>query len=109
LDDINEWQDVQILIIDEISFMSDSVLKRLDKKLKQIGNGARVYGGLSIIFSGDFCQLESVCSNESKLLFSCLSSGLCDNSINIGNHIGQQSLVQGRSRIWKDAEKNVEW
>ena len=31
LDDINEWQDVRILIIDEISFMSDSVLKRLDK------------------------------------------------------------------------------
>ena len=27
----------------------------------------------------------------------------------IGNHIGQQSLLQGRSRIWKDAEKNVEW
>jgi hypothetical protein len=31
LDDINELQDVRILIIDEISFMSDSVLKRLDK------------------------------------------------------------------------------
>jgi hypothetical protein len=34
LDDINEWQDVRILIIDEISFMSDSVLKELDIKLK---------------------------------------------------------------------------
>ena len=30
LDDINEWKDVRILIIDEILFMSDSVLKRLD-------------------------------------------------------------------------------
>ncbi len=58
LDDINEWQDVRMLIIDEISFMSDSVLKRLDKKLKQIGNAARVFGGFSIIFSGDFRQLE---------------------------------------------------
>ena len=83
LDDINEWQDVQILIIDEISFMSDSVLKRLDKKLKQIGNAARVFGGFSIIFSGDFCQLEPVCSNDSELLFSSLSSGLWDNSINV--------------------------
>ncbi len=26
-DDRNEWQNVQILVIDEISFMSDSVLK----------------------------------------------------------------------------------
>ena len=83
LDDINEWQDVRILIIDEISFMSDSVLKRLDKKLKQIGNAARVFGGFSIIFSGDFRQLEPVCSNDSELLFSSLSSGLWDNSINV--------------------------
>jgi hypothetical protein len=83
LDDRNEWQDVQILIIDEISFISNSVLKRLHKKLKQIGNATRVFGGFSIIFSGDFCQLEPVCSNDSELLFSSLSSGPWDNSINV--------------------------
>ncbi len=54
LDDKNEWQDVRILIIDKISFMSNSVFKTLDKKLKQIGNGAHAFGGFSIIFSGDF-------------------------------------------------------
>jgi hypothetical protein len=58
-------------------------LKRLDKKFKQIGNTTRVFGGFSIIFSGDFCQLEPVCSNDSELLFSSLSSGLWDNSINV--------------------------
>jgi thymidine kinase len=36
LDDKNEWQDVRILIIDEISFMSDSVLKRLDKNSNKL-------------------------------------------------------------------------
>ena len=35
-EDRNEWQDVQILIIDEISFMSDSVLKRLDKNSNKL-------------------------------------------------------------------------
>ena len=60
LDDKNEWQDVQILIIAKISFMSNSVFKTLDKKLKQIGNGAHAFGGLSIKFSGDFRQLEPV-------------------------------------------------
>jgi hypothetical protein len=59
LDDKNKWQDV-ILIIDKISFMSDSVFKTLDKKLKQIGNGAHAFGGFSIIFSGDFHQFEPV-------------------------------------------------
>ncbi len=49
-DNRNEWQDVQILIIDEVSFMSDSVLKELDKKLKDIGKRTIIFGGFSIIF-----------------------------------------------------------
>jgi hypothetical protein len=81
-EDRNEWQDVRILIIDEISFMSDSVLKELDKKLKDIGNRTHIFGGFSIIFSGDFRQLEPVCSNEKELLFSTLSSGVWENNIN---------------------------
>ena len=36
LDDKKEWQDIRILIIDEISFMSDSVLKRLDKNSNKL-------------------------------------------------------------------------
>ena len=82
-EDRNEWQDVRILIIDEISFMSDSVLKELDKKLKDIGNRTHIFGGFSIIFSGDFRQLEPVCSNEKELLFSSLSSGVWENNINV--------------------------
>ena len=81
-EDRNEWQDVRILIIDEISFMSDSVLKELDKKLKDIGNRTHIFGGFSIIFSGDFRQLEPVCSNKKELLFSTLSSGVWENNIN---------------------------
>ncbi len=98
LDDKNEWQDVQILIIDEISFMSDSVLKRLNKKLKQIGNGTHVFGEFSIIFSGDFCQLEPVCSNDSELLFSSLSSKHWDNSINV------VSILDNDQRFKEDPE-----
>ena len=63
--------------------MCNSVFKTLDKKLKQIGNGAHAFGGFSIIFSGDFQQLEPVCSNDSELLFSSLSSRHWDNNINV--------------------------
>ncbi len=82
-DDRNEWQDVRILVIDEISFMSDSVQKMLDIKLKDIGNRNQIFGGLSIIFSGDFRQLEPVRSNQKELLFSTLSSGVFENNINV--------------------------
>jgi hypothetical protein len=119
LDDKNEWQDVQILIIDKISFMNDSVLKRLDKKLKQIGNGTHHFGKISIIFSGDFCQLEPVCSNDSELLFSSLSSRHWENSINVvivldNDHCFKEDSEYGQmlKRMWNgdlsiENQKNI--
>jgi hypothetical protein len=38
VDKKNEWQDVQIVVIDEVSFVSDTILKTLDKKLNEIEN-----------------------------------------------------------------------
>jgi hypothetical protein len=73
-DDINEWKDVKILVIDEVIFMSDSVLMTLNNRLMDIGNRPTSFGGLSIIFVGDFCQLEPVCLKESELMFSSVSS-----------------------------------
>jgi hypothetical protein len=73
-DDINEWKDNEILVIDEVSFMSDSVLMILNNKLMDIGNRTTSFDGLSIIFACDFCQLEPVCLKESELMFSSVSS-----------------------------------
>jgi hypothetical protein len=78
----NEWQDVQILIVDEVSFMSDKILEVFDVKLKEIGNRAKPFGGFSIMFAGNFHQLEPVGSTEFDLMFSSLSSKHWDNCIN---------------------------
>ncbi len=58
-DDITEWKDVLILMIDEVSFMSKIILKTLSYKLMNIGNRSKSFGRFSIIFAGDFCQLET--------------------------------------------------
>jgi hypothetical protein len=82
VDDKNEWQDVQIVVIDKKSFMSDTILKMLDRKLKEIGNQSLPFGGFTIIFSGDFHQLEPVGAKDTELLFSSLSSQHWENCIN---------------------------
>ena len=47
--------------MDEISFASKEFFIELDKKLRKLKSRVDcAYGGLSIIFSGDFCQLEPV-------------------------------------------------
>jgi hypothetical protein len=82
VDDRNEWQDVRIVVIDEVSFMSDTIFKTLDTKLKEIKNRSQPFGGFSIIFAGDFRQLEPIGVNDTELLFSSLSSKHWENCIN---------------------------
>ncbi len=82
VDDRNEWEDVRIVIIDEVSFMSDTILKTLDMKLKEIKDRTKPFGGFTIIFAGDFRQLEPVGAKETDLLFSSLSSQHWENCIN---------------------------
>jgi hypothetical protein len=80
--DRNEWQDVRIFVIDEVSFMSDTILKTLDRKLKEIENQSQPFGGFTIIFAGDFRQLEPIGAKDTELLFSSLSSQHWENCIN---------------------------
>ena len=84
--------------------MSDKILEALDVKLKEIGNRAKPFGGFSIIFSGDFRQLEPVGSTEFDLLLSSLSSRHWDNCINAiiildNDHRFKEDLSQLRSNI----------
>ena len=61
LEQIELWADTHLLIIDELSFASKSNFQMMRKqlgKLKQDIN--KKFGGLNIIFSGDFRQLEPV-------------------------------------------------
>ncbi len=53
--------------------MSDSTLQTLNKKHTAIGQTNKSFGGFTIIFIGDFRQLEPVCCKETDLMFSTLS------------------------------------
>ena len=56
-----EWRDVRILIIDEISFFKVSEMEKLDKNLKKLTQRTDLpFGGISIVFAGDFHQLTPV-------------------------------------------------
>ena len=82
-EDKREWQEVRILIIDDISFMCDDELKKLDQRLKETRDRAKQFGGVSIVFARDFRQLEPSASSEYNLLFASLSRSLWNNSINV--------------------------
>ena len=60
---LKKWFKLQCLIIDEVSMMSLKILLLLDAIAKKIYNNLNIpFGGLQVIFSGDFYQLPPVMS-----------------------------------------------
>ena len=86
---IHNWLNTDILIIDEISMMSDKMFELLDALGKKILNNKKPFGGIQIILSGDFFQLPPV--SETKFCFECNSFLTSFNSIYSLTQIYRQS------------------
>ena len=54
------WKGTDILIIDEVSMMSQKLFELLDSIGKAVRRNPRPFGGMQVIFSGDFYQLPPV-------------------------------------------------
>ena len=78
------WRDdVRILIIDEISFFTATDVAKLDRQLKKLtGRYDMVYGGVSIVFSGDFHQLKPICAEDNVLYSESAAASIWENTIN---------------------------
>ena len=57
---IDSWTSTKMLIIDEVSFLDEDNLKRLDKHLRILKQNDDLYGGIHVVFVGDFFQLKPV-------------------------------------------------
>ncbi len=57
---VRKLLETKLLIIDEISMMSDELLDKVSAYLSQIRKNPRPFGGIQVIFVGDFHQLPSV-------------------------------------------------
>lgn len=57
------WRDLNILVIDEVSMMSKKLFEMLDSIAKAVRKDPRPFGGIQIVCSGDFYQLQPVGSN----------------------------------------------
>lgn len=56
----NKIQNASVLIIDEISMMHHFRLDLIEKIIKKIKNSEEVFGGMQVVFCGDFFQLPPV-------------------------------------------------
>ena len=59
------WNDTQVLIIDEVSMLHASFVDMLDRVGKHLRRNDKPFGGLQVVFTGDFFQLPPVVRNDS--------------------------------------------
>lgn len=71
------WNEMEVLIIDEISMLSPELLDKLDQIAKAVRHTLRPFGNIQLVLSGDFLQLPCIDSpdkfcNEARCWEKCI-------------------------------------
>ena len=113
-----DWEHIKLLVIDEVSFFKVSEVKKLDKQLKKLTERRDLpFGGVSIVFSGDFHQLLPICKIEDILYSSSPGAMFWENSINCVIFLEnshrfkddpEYGEILGRMRMGKDTKEDRE-
>jgi len=102
----DKWRGLQVLIIDEISMISGEFLDLLSNVVSQIrGKQMQPFGGIQLIFCGDFLQLPPIpksLSGHRHQQDALASRGMNPSELVLNRGFAFQSLC------WRDAKINVE-
>jgi ATP-dependent DNA helicase PIF1 len=82
------WRETRVLIVDEVSMMSKKIFEMLDLIGKTIKKSNKPFGGIQLIFSGDFYQLPPVGNkDEPETGQFCFESEIWLKTFTTANHI----------------------
>ena len=95
------WKQIQILIIDEVSMMSLKIFELLDAIGKKARNNNKPFGGIQVIFSGDFYQLPPVGNKEDiDTTRFCFESPLWSETFSLENHIPLKKIFRQKDPVY---------
>lgn len=66
------WMEARVLVVDEVSMVGADFFEKLDLVAKELRKNQRPFGGIQLVFSGDFLQLPPVEKTHGHL-FECAS------------------------------------
>jgi ATP-dependent DNA helicase PIF1 len=96
------WKDIEILIVDEVSMMSQKIFELLDAIGKAVRKSNKPFGGIQLIFSGDFYQLPPVGNkDEPETMRFCFESSLWFETFKIENHIQLVKIFRQNDPIYQ--------
>jgi ATP-dependent DNA helicase PIF1 len=97
----NEWRQMACLIVDEVSLVEPSYLDWLDSTVRAIRRDpSKAFGGVQLIWSGDFLQLPGICKGVT-LTSRC---PVLSDPDNIPIHVDQFQSYVFQTVCWQDAK-----
>jgi len=96
------WNSIELLIIDEVSMLSEKLLIILDIIGKKIKKNKKLFGGIQIIFAGDFHQLPPIGDEEdpSSMNF-CFESKIWNLLFTKDNQIELKTIFRQKDPIYQ--------
>ena len=96
------WKGTDILIIDEVSMMSQKLFEMLDGIGKAVRRNSKPFGGIQVIFSGDFYQLPPVGNrDEPETTKFSFESSLWLETFKLTNHINLNKIFRQNDPIYQ--------
>lgn len=96
---LTEWMKIDVLVIDEVSMLSKKIFELLDGIGKAIRKNSLPFGGIQLVFSGDFFQLKSVGTGDNSLF--CFESSLWFETFPLENHIQLKKIFRQNDIIFQ--------
>ena len=95
------WKKIQVLIVDEVSMMSKKIFDILEEIGRTIRRNSRPFGGIQVIFTGDFFQLPPVgnITDPDTELF-CFESERWRDVFKMENHIELVTMFRQTDPIY---------
>jgi ATP-dependent DNA helicase PIF1 len=98
----SNWKGTDILIVDEVSMMSQKLFELLDAIGKAVRKNSRPFGGLQLIFSGDFYQLPPVGDkDEPETTRFCFESLLWSQTFTLDNHVQLTKIFRQSDPVYQ--------
>jgi len=97
-----KWKETDILIIDEVSMMSQKLFELLDTIGKIVRCNQKPFGGIQVIFSGDFYQLPPVGSKDDlETMKFCFESPLWFETFKLEEHVNLCTIFRQNDPIYQ--------
>jgi ATP-dependent DNA helicase PIF1 len=100
----------RVLIVDEVSMMSKKIFEILDGALRSVKRVDAPFGGIQVIFTGDFFQLPPVGSayDEETSMF-CFESVRWMNAFKMENHVVLKHIFRQEDGEYKEILNQIRW